>query len=343
MRTNMNHPTPFAQRGFSLIELMIALVLGLLVLLGLYVVFSSSTQNYREDSATAKLSEELRFGYGILTQDLEMTGFWSGTYDPIQITVQSGTNVADADECGPGVAGWSVDLTNPLAVANNIDTNVGDVFECLDLDDDDLVPGTDAIAIKRLIGVPIIPASGHAGSVAGDIYLRSNNTVGTLFTWVNSSSTPSSPAGTATSPIIDWLYSINIYYIRNYSVTAGDGIPSLCRKALGTSGGNPAYSPTECFASGIEDLQIEIGIDGNGDGLPDRFISAPTAVEAAGAVAVRVAVLARSEKAVSGYTNAKTYTLGDATHTPNDRFYRNLMISTVPLRNRAALNIINKQ
>lgn len=54
----------------------------------------------------------------------------------------------------------------------------------------------------------------------------------------------------------------NIYYIRSYASTAGDGIPTLVRSSFdpGTLT-NTAQAPAEALVEGVERMAVEIGID----------------------------------------------------------------------------------
>ena len=105
------------------------------------------------------------------------------------------------------------------------------------------------------------------------------------------------------------------------SALSGDGVPTLCRKIL-EYGGVPNVV-TECLAQGVENLQIEYGLDTDGDGDPNVFIPNPTPAQIQMAVAAQIFVLARSADTDVQYTNEKTYTLSNApAFTPNDNFYR---------------------
>lgn len=100
----------------------------------------------------------------------------------------------------------------------------------------------------------------------------------------------------------------NIYYVRDYSVAPGDGIPTLMRSSFGvpSDGGDPQQLPAQPLVEGVEGFRVEIGIDdisktgttadvdyseevdwadsdnkttptNRGDGSPDRFVRCPSA------------------------------------------------------------------
>ncbi len=53
----------------------------------------------------------------------------------------------------------------------------------------------------------------------------------------------------------------NIYYIRDWAVTAGDGIPTLVRSSFNLDGGVPAHQDAVAMIEGIEGFRVELGID----------------------------------------------------------------------------------
>ncbi|TAJ52059.1 MAG: prepilin-type N-terminal cleavage/methylation domain-containing protein [Nevskiaceae bacterium] len=62
------------ERGFSLIELMIALALGLIVVLAASAVFLSNKQSYRTNLALGQVQENSRIAYELLARDIRQAG-----------------------------------------------------------------------------------------------------------------------------------------------------------------------------------------------------------------------------------------------------------------------------
>lgn len=67
---------PRAVRGVSLIELMTAMTIGLMILLGLTTVFVNSSTSSRELKNTAEQIENGRYAIELLTQDIRHAGFY---------------------------------------------------------------------------------------------------------------------------------------------------------------------------------------------------------------------------------------------------------------------------
>lgn len=64
------------QKGLSLIELMIAMVLGLIVVLGIAQIFVSAKQTYVAQNASARMQEDARYALTRMTQELRMAGMF---------------------------------------------------------------------------------------------------------------------------------------------------------------------------------------------------------------------------------------------------------------------------
>ena len=193
---------------------------------------------------------------------------------------------------------------------------------------DEVLAGTDVVSIKRVAGA-------EAGVLRdGGVYLRTNGTVGLLFR----QPLTAPPAIPVALPRSEWEYRPAIYYIRQYAYALGDNIPTLCRKVLGGPG--PSML-TECIATGIENLQIEYGIDTSNNGNPNVYLSAPTLADLQNVVSARIHLLARTTDIDVRHTNQKTFSIGNAPdYTPNDSFHRRVYSTTVAIQNIRSMNIM---
>lgn len=63
-------------RGFGLIELMIALVLSLIIVLGVVQIFIAAKNTYVSQNAAAVMQEDARFALGKMLQELRMVGMF---------------------------------------------------------------------------------------------------------------------------------------------------------------------------------------------------------------------------------------------------------------------------
>ncbi len=94
----------------------------------------------------------------------------------------------------------------------------------------------------------------------------------------------------------------------------------------------------EAVVSGIESLQIQYGLDLDGDGVPNQFVKASDVAPSPGdwsdVVSVRVAALLRSDEEVTNDPDTQVYQVLDQTFGPaGDRRIRKLFTTTIALRN----------
>jgi len=320
------------QSGFTLVELMVALMLGLVLTGALMSMFGQARKSFRQDEIYASMQDEARYAMQELSGDVSMAGYIGDMLSPTAVALDASLAI-DTDCESDGGESFAFRLndsvtgfdTTLMALDNIVAADAVTTFGCLIAGE--LVPGTDIVAVKRLAG------SSTDTAVAGDIKMRFNGTVASLFI---------EPIAAAVSlPYEDRFYEPVIYFIRNYTLTPGDDIPALCRKVL-VSDGN-VEMVTNCIAAGIEDLQVEFGVDNNGDGTADSYIAAPTQEQLQTAVSARINLLARTTEEDRSYTDTKTYSLSNADdREPDDSFRRRVFTTTVGipnLRSRSMMGI----
>jgi type IV pilus assembly protein PilW len=320
-----------SQTGFTLVELMISMALGLLMGGAIVAVFVFNRHSFDADDMVQRMQDDARHAIRELTNDLSMAGYWSDLVFPTAVAQDA--TLAVASDCGPaGIGNWvyqpvAPGTTQSLAVTT-VDNATGAManaaYSCINAGE--LQPGTDVVAIKRVAG-----AESTAPLAANAVYLRSNCTVGILYR-----EPLGVPAVPVPAPFTEWEYRPSIYYVRNFAAVPGDNVPTLCRKVLIFAA--PPTMDTECLATGIEDLQVEFGLDTDADGQPNIFLPNPTLAQMQTAISARIYVLARSSEFDVQYTNDKTYTISNApAYTPADNFYRRVFRITVGMHNLRAL------
>ena len=134
-------------------------------------------------------------------------------------------------------------------------------------------------------------------------------------------------------------YNTHIYFVAKNN-KAGDGIPTLKMLELGAGSFN-----TVALALGIEQMQIEYG-----NGVTPVYAAMPALAASSAAaytdawrhiVTVKLHLLVRNTTSSTGYTDAKTYTLGQKadgtayTLTPGGAFRRHVFTTVVRLNNVA--------
>lgn len=168
-----------AASGFSLVELMIAMVLGLLLAEGIYVLFAASSRNNATQFALSRLQENGRIAIDTLAADLRLAGrLPCGTRvqpqvfsDALAAHVTGAPAIAAA---APGsVEGQPYRLDRGLFISANtcIGTNCSPLLAAglgvprAGLAAGDRVPGTDVLTVRYLQGEGL-PASASSESGA---------------------------------------------------------------------------------------------------------------------------------------------------------------------------------
>ncbi|WP_157837668.1 prepilin-type N-terminal cleavage/methylation domain-containing protein [Pseudomonas nitroreducens] len=100
-----------AQRGLSLVELLIAMALSLLLMAGVIEVLLSSKQTYHASLALAELQESGRFAFDILAQDLRTAGFVSAC--PSGVVNASGAGTTQFALERAGIEGYGSGMAAP--------------------------------------------------------------------------------------------------------------------------------------------------------------------------------------------------------------------------------------
>ena len=310
-------------KGFSLIELFIALAVGLGLLAGVLSVFVSMKTTTKETSTYGELQENGRFALNVLSDDLLRQDFWGdyvGTFDLANLN--NVTLGAPGNDCqGDGIN----NATFPVATGHfrtlwGETTAAANPMGCFATSAAAKV-GSDILQLKRVVSTPVLPAD----ISADNYYLITNISDGELFD------------GGATIPTVDnsqiWEYQHHVYYVTE-QVQGTISVPVLMQGRLTNS---MTFSP---IIDGIELIRFMYGVDTTDDGIVNAFISANNMTEAlwnnatnSNILAVKVFVLARSVLPDNKYTNNNTYQLGDLSFTPNDNFRRLLFSSTVTLFN----------
>jgi len=334
--------------GMSIVELMIAIMLGLMVLAGLASVFASSSRSRSELERASRQIENGRYAIEILSDDLRSAGFY-GELDLSPFAVPG----ALPDPCSTDPAVWG----QSLRVAVQGYDNGASAPACIPAD---VQPASDVLVVRHVAGCEA-GAAGCPAAVNGMPYFQAAK----CGTQVASAATEYEVGIRGTAAFSRQLkdcaaaaglrrYIVDIYYL---STNNGQGaaIPTLKRLELdplaASSFANAGGFDQVPIAEGIERMNLEYGIDTDNDGQPDAFTADPANYAPAGCgscnavnnwanvVAVRINLLARSTEASPGFTDAKTYTLGlDAagapiTYTPNDAYHRHAYSTLVRVVN----------
>ena len=301
--------------GFSLVEMMVSLTLGMIVVAALTGVFSNASQARKEAESTGRQIENGHYAMRLLADDLRHAGYFA-EFKPDVLA----TPAINPDPCATTLAELKQAL--PLHV-QGYDNGAGAAIPtCIT----DARAGTDIVVVRRT-STCVRGTADCDGTVSGTNYFQA--------------SLCGSATQLASTNVDDWYaldtidanltrtkrdcatiadvhrYVTRIYFVANNDL-AGDGIPTLKRLELGVNGTTSAFKLVP-LVEGVENLQIEYGIDTDNDGAPDIFTADPDNYACVGSacvanwrnvMAARINLLVRSTEPSTGYVDSKIYTLG---------------------------------
>lgn len=330
----------FKQSGLSLIELMIAMVIGLVLMLGVSQVFLSTRNVYSNQDAISRMQETGRLAMEFMGRDARMAGYTG---------------------CASGTAGTTTNTITPSTVRSRIEVgvegldNTAAVATAYTLSPLP-VANTDVLVIRGAFGSGVALTASNVGTsisvnapstaveagacaagttrvsgiCPGDTAVIADCAKATIFSVSSITSGGAITAGAVIPTTFNTdaevvLANTLVYYIAISPTTNRRG---LWQKI----GSNPAVELLE----GVQDMQVLYGRDTGIDGIPDEY---QTATDVANATAwpkvqsVRIQVLVQSvEDNVS--PEPQPYTFNGATVTPTDTRLRQVFVSTVGIRSR---------
>jgi type IV pilus assembly protein PilW len=335
------------QRGFSLVELMVALTLSLVLMAGALSVLYSSRLSYSENDRIARLQEAGRTAVELILRDARPAGyigcsrpvfgdeFTNGLADPTALLTNFG-NPVDGFEAGasawtPGIdAGLIPSATTGSDVLVLRSTRQGQpVFRT----SAPVVNTATALSVDHNLGslvaanTPMIISDCQGSAVfMATSFTAVTTTSATIAHAAGANASANLARGFDTGALVMPVQTI-IYYVRDASDGSG---PALWQRV-------DAADPVELIG-GVENLQVLYGVDTDNDLLANDYRSAATVAAAdwPNVISLSIALLIRSPETGVERDN-RVYTLLDGTVGPfNDRRQRSVFTTTVVLRNRTS-------
>ena len=356
---------PRVQSGLSLIELMIALALGLVLTLGVVQVFLGTSQTYRVTDSLGKVQENIRFTLGTLQYETRMAGHFGCLIgEPVIQLDQTDAAYDPTVYENRAVRGWEADntglgddftITTLTAGGTAWSNGSGDAIPAAI--QGQIVPGTDFYVVSggqradvTLSGNPQNPANalttnGSSNIPQGtvitviesdcsdaDMFQKSNNAAsGGLTKGAGGAPGNTTPAGGFSGTYDDdadvFVFTSTAYFIGQ----GANGGPALFRERLDP--GNTAGAVE--LAEGVENIQILYGLDTDPTPGANSYVTAANVTNWDQVVSVRMALLYRTGDIISDVAEARAFNLAGAEiTTQSDRRSRVVGLSTVGIRNR---------
>ncbi|HEX3951693.1 MAG TPA: PilW family protein [Steroidobacteraceae bacterium] len=357
------------QRGFSLVELMVAITLALIVTAGVISVFVGSRAAFNATSGTAELTDGGRFALNFISTSVRGAGNMACTTAPL---VQGILN--------PGATALTTSWTQALggfeavdpAAAYNIAPSIPPVQVAVDANNGDWVGGLDAalsnlvvqnndvLVVRSTLGNAVTayvqtiadgaatftvfsPAAAPPPLSNGQMAVISDCSKGVIFqiTGVGVGANPTITHNGGGGPPGNTVSAFPLSFAAGSMVTPVDtlayyiGVGADGDGALFVLSSNASgfWQPTELVPD-IEALQILYGVDTTNTQTVSNYVTADQVVDFNTVMSVKIALLAASAPGAGRAAAAVTYNLLGTTVTPPaDSRSRQVFEATIAVRN----------
>lgn len=306
------------QRGVTLVELMVAMAVGLLVILAASIAFLAGKKLFNTDADVQAMQDSLRFARYVVQSVVRQAGY--ADYAPDRLSDGVAVIASNATLLGSGAG------TDDLNVVGASNTTVERDDGSVGTNDSDAVAQNDSLLVRYF-----------GRSKAGD-----DTEDGTIIDCLGNAQ--KGPSSTPTAADRVWSF----FYV----AVGTDGVPALYCKYRTAKGNFTA----EQLARGVEKFKVVYGYDADGDSVPEAWIDAKSIdlkakasgsqvnVEWRKVVAVQVGIVVRSDRANGDLKKVKEqsymlYPLGlefkdtVSFEPPDDGRFRSVATFTLMLRN----------
>lgn len=349
MKTASQLITCDRQRGFSLVELMIAMTIGFIVLAGIGYLYVESRQSFRSMDNLSRMQESARYALEIMSRDIRMAGYRG-------CASSSGTLHNTLNNSGTSAYNFGLPINGYDGVGANwtpaLPADTGGLSGL------SILAGTDAIILRGALGggAAVNKQPGNASAdlqitapndlAKDDIVMVTNCKAASVFQITNMNVNGAghnvvhnigigSP-GNSTKDLVE-----------NYSASGGEIIKMQSKSYFIRTGasGRPAlwqfdnYKPVAAgvnpaeIAEGVENMQILYGIDADSNGIIESYSAANAVANWNLVAAVRISLLVTgNDENVA--TSKQKYNYNGALVDAPDQRLRQVFTTTVSVRNR---------
>ncbi len=347
--------TKKSQTGLSLIEIQVALVIGLILTAGAAQLFISNQQTYRSESALSRMQQSGRFIVETIANDIRMVGFTGCASREGNAPVTDNTTIVALPY---PIVDANSNLTNVIAGTDG-QGGVRDPVLPVNLNSATIatiLPATDTITIQRAnqcgAAVTTTTNPGASINVFAPNQCNFRNGQGAIITNCvrsdifdiqafadNGNSQDITPNAALSQAYADdafvYQFLSNTYYIApsqiDLSIPVANREPALWVDQWDPSTGG--YNSIE-LADGVEDLEILYGVDTGGDTYPDTYQAVDAALDMSTVRSVRINLLLRSADGITTQAGQTVFFDGGNIPAPADRRLRTVYSSTISIRNQ---------
>ncbi len=295
--------------GFSLVELMVSMLLGLILIAGVLQIMVDSARTGEQIRRSGEVADTGRYLTSLLKEEISLAGYY-GELD----NYHTGATL-QPNPCVVSQANLVSGMTFPLDGRDAIGVNQTS-FSCIAPKN-----GTDVLVIRRASTTFVETTAG----LGNGFYLQTTPTNYVLDLGNSGNFLLTQKDGVTPARIRQFHQTF--YYVGWNDV--------FYRYRITTPGAS-----IEPIAAGVVDFQVEYGIDRSGNGSPNAeagnaaWVAAPTAAEWDDVVAIRFHLLVRSA-ARTTQPDTKTYTYAGVQRTPNTNYNHGVFSSAAQITNVA--------
>ncbi|MEH6686098.1 MAG: PilW family protein [Halopseudomonas sabulinigri] len=280
---------PYKQLGLSLIELMVALALSSLLIIGVLQIFLSSKQTYMTNNSLSQLQEIGRFSLDFMTEDIRNAGYKGECLGfPTNHTSDGvGGVLWTLDE---PVRGW--ESVEPNHVDRTVLANTDSISVQFAAGDQVELNGTAANGV----GVNTLSLDADHGVSQNTITLVSEALGCDLFVHTGTASNQLAK-GDATDWSIDYSDQVEVMTLRSvtyFVANNDDGVPALYSQRLIAG---PDWDESEELVTGVESMQLLYGIAGANEQV-SSYVTADAVTNWGSVSAVQVELTALSDEGI---------------------------------------------
>lgn len=324
----MINPRP-RNHGFTLIEMMVAMVVGLLISGVAIAVFAMTKNTSRIGDALSRYQEGFRFGTQLMSRDIRMAGYFGCNANIALVDLISGA--VDDTHYTQAIKGYTGSDLIPAVLSNR--TAGTDVVRIQfgNAESHQLIEAmtdkSSAIKLNKTsdfsIGDSVVIAD---CSAASSFRLTAADTAGSMTTLTHTTASNSTGDLAKKFDTSAEVYALETTYF--YVAQSGDR-HLLMRKILRGS-----TMKDEEIADGIMDLKLLYGIDTDNDTQPNEYVKSGDVTNWNAVSAVRVCLISRSENDKLSTQAQKYYGCDGKLVTATDRRLYAPVFLTISLRNR---------
>jgi len=264
------------QKGFNLIEIMVAVAISAVLIGGILQIFLSNKQTYRTLSAMSELQENARFALVLLGKSIRGADNWGCISDRSLVNGASYTRGIDGQD----------GTTDSIILSGAFNSPV-----------DIITAKSNVVNVASANGLKVAQ-----DVIVGDCRSAQINTIAAI---------SGSQITLSTALNRDYAADATIQPVRRiaYSIATGaNGLPAL----MYDDGDGFLYE----LINGVENMQISYGEDTDGDRVPDYFVDVGSVVDRENVYSIKIRLLLVSSeevasKALSYTFNGQSYTASD--------------------------------